>query len=84
MKNITDLFSSSIRISHMLVAEGNFLLSCKLQPVRESLVLFICKKQSREGGVFFVSSQCHPYLSKMFLFMLSADKLLTTLFFRLV
>lgn len=85
MKNITDLFSSLIRISHMLVAEGNF-LSCKLQPVRESLVLFICKKQSREGFIlvfFFVSSQCHPYLSKMFLFMLSADKLLTTLFFRL-
>lgn len=86
VKNIMDLFSSLIRISHMLVAEGNFLPSCKLQPVGESLVLFICRKQRREGfilGFFLVSSQCHPYLSKMFLLMLSADKLLTTEFLRL-
>lgn len=81
-------FSFLIRISHMLVAGGNFPPSCKLQPVGESLLLFICRKQGREEffvcfvGVF-VSSWCHPYLSEMFLLMLSADKLLTTQFLRL-
>ena len=64
MKNITDLFSSLVRISHMLVAEGNFPPSCKLQPIEESLVLFICRKQRREVyfedffGQFPVSSIC--------------------------
>lgn len=58
VKNITDLFSSLIRISHMLVAEGNFLPSCKLQPVGESLVLLICRKQRREGFVLVLFCVC--------------------------
>lgn len=86
MKNIMDLFSSLIGILHMLVAEGNFLPSCKLQPVGESLGLSAESRVVRVlfGGFFFlVSSQCHPYLLKIFLSVLSADKFLTALFLRL-
>lgn len=50
MKNIMDLFSSLIGILHMLVAEGNFLPSCKLQPVGESLGL---SAESRVVRVLF-------------------------------
>lgn len=81
VKNMTDLFSSLIRISHMLVAERNFLPSCKLHLAGESLVLIICRKQRGEDfiwGYFLVSSQRHPYL--LFLLMLPADTFLPTQF----
>lgn len=80
-----DLFSSLIGILHMLVAEGSFLPSCKLQPVGESLGLSAESRVVRVllGGFFLVGSQCHPYLSKIFLPVLSADKFLTTQFLRL-
>lgn len=50
----------------MLVAGGNFPLSCKLQPVGESLVLFICRKQGREEFfVCFVGYFCQFLVSSV-------------------
>lgn len=50
-----DVFSSLIGILHMLVAEGSFLPSCKLQPVGESLGLSAESRVVRVlfGGFFF-------------------------------
>lgn len=85
MKNIMDLFSSLIGILRMFVAERNFLPSCSIQPVGESLGL---SAESRVVRVLFRSFlfgqfQCHPYLSKILFSVISADKFLTTQFLRL-
>lgn len=75
VRDVGHLLPSRVRISPVLFAEEKFLPSGKLQPVGEPLCLFICKKAGQ--GAFcscFVSSQRHPYLSKMFLLMRSADK----------
>lgn len=66
----------------MLVAEERIFPGCKLQPVGEPLGLVTCRKQGSEY-FWFCPSQYHSYLSKMFLLMLSADKLLATPCFRL-
>lgn len=76
------LFSFRFRKWCILVAEEGIFPGCKLQPVGEPLGLVPCRKRGREY-FWFCPSQYHPYLSKVFLLMLSADRLLATLCFRL-
>lgn len=86
VKNIMDLFSSLIGILHMLVAEGNFLPSCKLQPVGESLGLSAESRVVRVlfWGFFFWSVPNVIHIcQRIFFSVLSAGKFLTTQFLRL-
>ncbi|KAL9851268.1 calcium uniporter regulatory subunit MCUb, mitochondrial isoform 1-T1 [Geothlypis trichas] len=71
-----DLFSSLIGILHMLVAEGNFLPSCKLQPVGESLGLSAESRVVRVlfWGFFFWSVPNVIHIcQRIFFSVLSAD-----------